>query len=60
MKIVANKDSFGFQDRGWIKGDIAIVKDANFPEAKHFNNLDGSPLVEAKKEEKKEEVKPKK
>lgn len=59
MKVVANKDSYGFQDRGWIKGEIANVKDASFPEAKHFNNLDGSPLVEEKKEEVKAE-KPKK
>lgn len=45
MKVVANKDSFGFQNKGWKKGDIAEVKNADFPEAKHFENLDGSPLV---------------
>ena len=49
QKIIANKDSYGFQERGWKKGDIAHVTSLDFPEAKHFDHLDGTPLVEEKK-----------
>lgn len=48
-KIMANKDSYGFQDRGWRRGDFAFVTSFDFPEAKHFSHLDGSPLVDEAK-----------
>ena len=54
-KVIANKDSFGFQNRYWKKGEIAILSggEKDFP-AKHFDNLDGSSCVEKKAEVKEE------
>ena len=55
-KVIANKDSFGFQGKVWKKDEIAILSgsEKDFPEAKHFDNLDGSSCVEAKVEVKEE------
>jgi hypothetical protein len=45
MKLIANKESYGFLGRHWLKGDVDKVEEGTkFPE--HFDRIDEGPKAE--------------
>lgn len=52
IKLIANKESYGFLGRLWEKGDsVEVDKDVKYPE-EHFDKITPPEIKKPKKEEK--------
>lgn len=54
MKIISNKESYGFLGRLWIKGEIEEIKPGSVYPKEHFDVIEGE-----KHDEEVKEIKPK-
>ena len=53
MKLVSNKESYGFLGRHWIKGDIVEVSPETIYPHEHFDVIEGETPKEVKPKAKK-------